>query len=259
MLAELRRMCLKLITPEQRARFRRYQSHHLRGPQHLLYGSVFGSNLKGLALCYGTDKWTVHSYVDIYDRLFRPLRKKKLNVLEIGVGGYDDPLGGGGSLRMWRTYFPKSNIFAIDIEDKSPHHEKRIKTFRGSQDDEKFLTDVADHIGRIDIIIDDGSHMCPHVIKSFEVLLPRLAPGGIYVVEDTQTSYWNDYGGSTEELDCPTTTMNFFGRLIDGVNSREIERAKKQLGEDYVPPPLQGMLFSICFYEKMIVMRKKPS
>jgi hypothetical protein len=258
MLAELRRMYLKVMTPEQQTRFRRYQSHHFRAPQDVVYRSIFGSNLKALALCYGTDKWTTHSYVDIYDKLFKPLRRKKLNVLEIGVGGYDDPLAGGGSLRMWRTYFPKSNIYAIDIADKSPHDEKRITTFRGSQDDEAFLNDVVDKIGRVDVIIDDGSHMCPHVIKSFEVLFPRLAPGGIYVVEDTQTSYWNNFQGSTEDLDCPTTTMNFFRRLIDGVNSREIERVRKDLGENYVPPPLQGMLFSICFYEKMIVMRKKP-
>jgi hypothetical protein len=36
-------------------------------------------------------------------------------MLEIGVGGYDSPISGGESLRMWKTYFPFAKIFALDI------------------------------------------------------------------------------------------------------------------------------------------------
>ena len=43
---------------------------------------------------------------------------------------------------------------------------------------------AADQIGRIDIIIDDGSYTTHHIIKTFEVLHPVLATGGIYIVED---------------------------------------------------------------------------
>ena len=117
-----------------------------------------------------------------------------LNILEIGIGGYDDPRSGGGSLRMWRTYFPNSR-FPIDIVDKSPHDERRITTFMGSQTDEEFLADVIGRIGKVDIIIDDGSHRNDHVLQSFRFLFPLLDNGGIYVVEDTQTSYWTEYGG----------------------------------------------------------------
>jgi hypothetical protein len=252
MLAELRQIYLRRWTPEQRERFRLYQAHHFRGLQHLSYAALFGSNLKALAFLYGTDKWTAHNYIDVYKELFAPLRKKRLNILEIGVGGYDDPRAGGGSLRMWRTYFSRSRIFAIDIEDKSPHDEPRIKTFRGSQDDAQFLNSVADEIGRIDLIIDDGSHICRHVISSFEVLFPRLAPGGLYLVEDTQTSYWDGFGGSGTDLNRPDTTMNYFRRLIDAVNSREIAKVNPQ----YAPSEIEKMLFSIGFFEKMIVLRK---
>lgn len=155
---------------------------------------------------------------------------------------------------MWRTYFSRSRIFGIDIVDKSPHDERRIKTFRGSQDDERFLSEVADRIGRIDLIIDDGSHICSHVIKSFEVLFPRLAPGGLYVVEDTQTSYWHNFGGSSTDLNRPNTTMNYFRRLLNGVNDAEI----RKVNPGYVLSELEQMLFSISFYEKLIVLKKKP-
>lgn len=33
-------------------------------------------------------------------------------------------------------------------------------------------------------MVDDGSHIAHHMIASFEVLFPMLAPGGVYVFED---------------------------------------------------------------------------
>lgn len=87
---------------------------------------------------------------------------------------------------MWKAYF--------DIYDKTYHDEKRIKTFRGSQTDAAFLKRVAEEIGTIDIIVDDGSHYNDHVITTFKILFPLLSPRGIYVVEDIQTSYWPGEG-----------------------------------------------------------------
>jgi hypothetical protein len=34
-----------------------------------------------------------------------------------------------------------------------------------------------------------------HVIASFNALFPLLADGGLYIVEDTQTAFWPDFGG----------------------------------------------------------------
>ena len=75
-------------------------------------------------------------------------------------------------MRMWKSYFKKSNIFGIDIFDKKAHEENRIKTFKGSQTDEKFLKDIVSKIGKIDIVIDDGSHINEHVIQTFKILFP---------------------------------------------------------------------------------------
>ena len=135
--------------------------------QHFVYRILIGSNLKALATAYGTDKWGSHWYAQYYETHFTSLRRKQLNILEIGIGGYNDPELGGGSLRMWRTYFPKSRIYGIDIHDKSLHNERRIKTFTGSQTDEHFLEEVLKTIERLDIIIDDGSHQNEHVLFTF--------------------------------------------------------------------------------------------
>jgi demethylmacrocin O-methyltransferase len=122
---------------------------------------------------------------------------------------------------MWKAYFPFARIFGLDIYDKSTHQENRIKIFKGSQADNNFLKEVADYIGDIDVIVDDGSHINEHVIETFNVLFSRLKDGGIYIIEDTQTSYWESYGGDSKDLQNPKTIMNYFKSLTDSLNNQE--------------------------------------
>ena len=152
---------------------------------------------------------------------------------------------------MWRTYFPNSQIFGIDITDKSQHDEKRIKTFRGSQDDESFLAKVVDQTGPLDIVIDDGSHQCSHVIKTFEFLFPRMSESGYYVIEDTQSSYWTSFGGSNEDLNRPDTTMGYFKNFVDGLNYKERAGHK--------PSYYDQNIFSMAFYHNMIFIEKQKN
>lgn len=104
---------------------------------HQLKSFIYRKDLTKLLPLYNS-KWNPHIYGQHYQHHFAPLRTKKLKILEIGVGGYDDPLSGGDSLRMWKTYFPNSMIYGLDIVDKSSLEEDRIKIFQGSQVDEVF-------------------------------------------------------------------------------------------------------------------------
>jgi len=122
---------------------------------------------------------------------------------------------------MWKNYFPNARIYGVDIFDKSPHDDDRIRTFVGDQSDETFLRKLVSEIGPPDIVIDDGSHISEHVIKSFEVLFPLMADDGIYVVEDLSTSYWPNFGGSSEDLTSAPTSMCMLKRLVDGLNHKE--------------------------------------
>ncbi len=204
-------------------------------------------NLKILSMIYETDKWS-HGYTQHYQNFFDPLRLKKLNILEIGVGGYKNPKDGGGSLRTWQKYFPKSMVYAIDIYDKSFHEDKRIKIFRGSQNDPEFLKKVAIEIGPIDIIIDDGSHINKHVKTSFFSLFPYLKERGIYAIEDIQTSYSPKYGGNSEDLSDPGTMISLFKNSIDGLNHRYIPRR--------LPSYFDKNIASIHFYPNLTVFCK---
>jgi hypothetical protein len=210
----------------------------------------FGGNLRRLAQFYGSDKWGVHWYCQHYERHFVQLRKKKIVLLEIGIGGDQYPQLGGNSLRMWRKYFSRGRIYGIDIVDKSYHNEKRIHTFQGDQGDQKFLLKVIDQIGRPDIIIDDGSHINSHVISTFETLFPLLADDGIYVVEDTQTSYWPEYGGSSENLVSAPTGLVMLKGLTDGLNHAEYKRP------NYEPSYYDKWIVAMHFYHNIVFINK---
>ncbi len=217
-------------------------------------GFFVRKNLSQLALIHGTDKEGDHHYTQHYQRHFEAWRRKKLNILEIGIGGYRNPKSGGHSLRMWKSYFPKARIFGIDIYDKTPHDEKRIKTFQGSQTDVDFLERVVEEIGCVDIIIDDGSHRNDDVIATFKILFPLLANNGIYVVEDTQTSYWTnvqdaEYGGSSD-LTAPNTSMNFLKSLTDGLNHEEFTM------DHYVPTYFDKHITAMHFYHNLVFINK---
>lgn len=209
-----------------------------------------GSDLNELGRIYGSDKSGDHNYTPHYMTHFKKFKCKKVKLFEIGVGGYENPYWGGESLRMWRRYFPFGKIFSIDIYDKSIHQEKRIKIFKGSQVDKAFLDSVFNEIGEMDLIVDDGSHLNEHVIESFKILFPKLKDGGIYVVEDTQTSYWEDHGGDSNDLNNPKTMMSFFKGLADSLNNQEF------ILPGYQQSYFDKKIVSMHFYHNMIFIYK---
>jgi demethylmacrocin O-methyltransferase len=178
-------------------------------------------DLDTLALRFGSDKWADHWYTPHYDRHFAPLRDRRVKLLEIGIGGYDAPDQGGESLRMWKYYFRRGLINGLDIFDKSSLDEPRMRTIKGSQADAEFLTELAERIGPLDIVIDDGSHLSADVITSFQTLFPLLRPGGLYVIEDLQTSYWPGWNGGSTDPDDPGTSLGFLKTLVDSLHHQE--------------------------------------
>lgn len=173
-----------------------------------------------------------------------------MNVMEIGIGGYDHPTNGGDSLRMWRSFFPNSIIHGVDIHDKEQHAERRIKIYRGSQVDEAFLNGIVNKVGSMDIIVDDGSHMNEHVIETFKIMFKHLKDGGIYVVEDTVTSYWPRFGGDPVNLQNPNTMMNYFKALADELNSGDWWKPEN------APLAFGNKITSMHFYHGLIIIYK---
>lgn len=219
--------------------------------QKLKYRSYYyRNNINRLAEINFCDKWGKHYYTPHYKTHFEKFKKNKLNLLEIGIGGYKNRDKGGASLRLWKNYFRNGNIYGIDIYDKSLLEEKRIKTFQGSQTDIDFLNDVSNYIGDIDIIIDDGSHVNEDIINTFNYLFPVLKNGGIYIVEDLQCSYWPWYGGNSEEINDDRTAVNYFKGLVHGLNYKEF------IKKDYKSNYFEKHIISIHFYHNMVFIYK---
>jgi len=204
-------------------------------------------NLEILCLKYGGDK-LAQGYLPHYQQAFSPIRKKALTILEIGVGGFDDPHAGGESLRMWRDYFPHSTIYGIDIVDKTSLNEDRLKIYQGDQSDPMFLNNLISEIGTPDIIIDDGSHQNAHVIASFETLFPLLADDGIYVIEDLYTSYWNSMGGGWSNGAETGTSMAMLKQLTDAINYRYIPNRNSH--------HIDNSVVSVQFFRKLAFVYK---
>lgn len=170
--------------------------------------------LTRLAVLHGTDKFGAHDYTPVYHAHFHAMRDSPLRLLEIGVGGYDNPDSGGNSLAMWRDYFPNAQIVGFDISEKRLDLGPRVTILQGSQIDAKFLKKlVADH-GPFDIIVDDGSHLNDHVWRTFDLLFPAVVPGGIYCVEDVQTAFFPDFGGSLA-MSPPNLMRSFCNLMLD--------------------------------------------
>ncbi|UNE35691.1 class I SAM-dependent methyltransferase [Vermiphilus pyriformis] len=153
-----------------------------------------GTNLNQLGVKYNTDKSSIHhNYLDIYERYLNHLKDQPITFLEIGFLQ-------GSSARMWDEYFSNGKLHFMDydpgiynyahgLSDRSTLH---IVDQGKRTDLENFIkkTDT-----QFDVILDDGGHRMEQQILSFEMLFPRIKPGGMYIVEDLHTSYWSDWSG----------------------------------------------------------------
>lgn len=138
---------------------------------------------------YNTDK-TIRGYLEIYDPILQPFVDKEVKLLEIGIHK-------GGSLMLWRDYFPRGTIAGIDIKPpKGFSPGSRVTIFEGNQANTRFLCEVANTVAPkgFDIIIDDASHIGELTRKAFWYLFENhLKPGGLYIIEDWYTGYWDDW------------------------------------------------------------------
>jgi SAM-dependent methyltransferase len=153
---------------------------------------------------YDTDKssqrvnpyYKVHShpYTLFYDSLFRSKKDEPLNIAEIGIHL-------GGSIRMWKEYFPNSSIYGFD------NNNDLIARFTQNHGDLGIpisFMDVTDEISvqtalnnlniMYDIFVEDSTHVLDDQIRVIENVYPYLKPGGVFIFEDIyKASNENDY------------------------------------------------------------------
>ena len=189
-------------------------------------------------------KWS--QYFETYDKELSHLRNKPISFLEIGV--YQ-----GGSIPMWRGYFKKAtNMTFIDIDESCLRFEEsEINVLIGDQSDKYFLNKVIKDHGPFDVIIDDGSHKCNDQITSFQTLWPAIKDNGIYIVEDTHTSYWPGFGGGYRN---EASFIEFSKRIVDRMHSWWSDQ------DEIFPSNNKAInINSVRFYDSIIAFTKKEN
>lgn len=142
------------------------------------------SGLDAIGQRNGTDKSsTHHDYLRHYEACLHAQRTPIKALLEVGV--YD-----GASLRMWQEFLPDATIIGLDIDPRCLAFANGNATVQMvDQSDVQQLSRMAAAHGPFDVVIDDGSHIWSHQILTFETLFPHVVSGGLYVIEDMDTSY----------------------------------------------------------------------
>jgi hypothetical protein len=205
------------------------------------------NRIKELGIKHDTDKVTYHNYHEIYDIFLNLFYDKVGSILEIGISD-------GHSLKMWLELFPNSFIYGMDI--KKNYSGPRHKVVNGDQSNIKDLNYVKNIITdkNLFFIIDDGSHIPEHQLITFNTLFPSLMEGGIYVIEDIETSYWKRgsiYGYSTEYgFRNKQSIIEIFKDVIDSINSEFAGKQNNQVMH-------HDKIGSITFFKNCILIVKK--
>lgn len=190
-----------------------------------------------------TRKW--HHYHAIYDRHLARYRGTGVRLLEIGVHN-------GGSLQVMRRYLgPEAVIHGLDLDPRCATIDDPDLTIHiGSQDDAALLKRIVAEMGGLDVVIDDGSHIWPHQIATFETLFPLVAGDGVYLCEDTHTSYWPEFGGGRPASD---SFVSYARRLVD--------RLYAPYSLDPTPPAddFARRTAGVAFYDSVVVVEKAES
>ena len=139
------------------------------------------SGLDAVGIKYRTDKCSmIHNYLRKYEFFLERFHSRPLRLLELGIFK-------GASLRMWQEYFPQAEIFGVDIEEHcSQYADERIHILQADLSNTDAVSRLKDI--RPQIIIDDASHMTSHQILALFTLFDVLPSGGIYILEDLETS-----------------------------------------------------------------------
>lgn len=186
------------------------------------------------------DKWA--HYFPVYTRHLDRFRGTAANVLEIGVYR-------GGGLDLWSHYLgPGANLVGLDVDEAAVRAVGgRFPVVLGDQADPEVLRAVHEQHGPFDVVIDDGGHTMAQQIVTAETMFPLLKDGGVLIVEDTHTSYWQTYGGGLSD---PASFVEWTKPRVDDLHSRHhvgIDRRSVWATE----------LDGIHWYDSIVVLDKK--
>lgn len=145
-----------------------------------------------------TDKNTAHSYMELYESLFKSKKESAQNILEIGIGDFQEK--NGGSLKLWYNYFANATIHGIDIlssdriiDELKNNNRVVLYTESDGYDETFFNNNILEKNIKFDMLLDDGPHTLESMIQFIKLYSQVIAEDGILVIEDVQDYEWIDH------------------------------------------------------------------
>jgi hypothetical protein len=220
--------------------------------------SVKNNHFYQLGEKYKSDKINQHGYHFCYPNYLEKYKNlQNTGMIEIGIENKY-------SLKIWLDYFPNAFVYGMDIHFSS--EDDRYKIYKGDQSNIDDLINFSNDITKpIFFIIDDGSHIPEHQILTFNILFEKLLPGGTYIIEDIETSYWSKsyiYQYSTKYgYHHNKSVVEFFKLLVDDVNSEFLTNENKNIQKSIINEKISEKnrknISTITFYHNCIIITKK--
>ena len=221
---------------------------------------VHKESLDELFHYYGSDKADIfkitqnrgHGFSKFYSQHLKDLKKKKLNILEIGSYA-------GASACAFAKYFPESTVYCFDINiSKFEYESKSIKVNGLDINNKKKLDKVLNKLNlnmednSFDLIIDDGSHYLGDILFSLKFFFKYLKKNGIYVIEDFKHPNYYEYNKNVDDILIDKLLQNLMEKNFFKSNIIDEENQKYLFEEINKINIYKGNLkdSDICFIEK---------
>jgi len=177
------------------------------------------------------------NYFEIYDLIFSKYQGKQVTVLEVGV------LNGGGLFMLRKLLGPEARIVGVDLNPDCKFFEKhgfQIEIL--NQSDPAGWDQLFEKIGPVDIVLEDGGHTNLQQISTLVNCVKNIRDGGVYLSEDTHTSYWREFGNPSNR-----SFIEFMKLCVDKINSRgpRIKQLRQRELE---------RVFSVQFFESVVCL-----
>jgi hypothetical protein len=127
--------------------------------------------------------------IDSYVELIETLQPRRIIELGIYLGGSTAMLAAlADPVAMLALDLDPTRVPALDTFLAAQDLARRVRCEYGvDQSDRTRVSALADEVfgsEPVDFVLDDASHQLELTRTSFEILFPRVRPGGLYVIED---------------------------------------------------------------------------
>jgi SAM-dependent methyltransferase len=161
------------------------------------------------------------------------------SVLEIGIFE-------GGSVILFAEMWPNARVVGVDLRAKSTAVQAHLESlgfanrvslnYEVSQDNGPEMNRILiQDFGamKIDLVIDDASHLYTPTRGAFNIAFPYVAVGGWYVIEDWGWAHWRDWQTKQQWSTLPALSNLIFELVMANASSPGVI-AQVQVNQNFV-------------------------